>query len=315
MKQPVVSVLLPVYNGAKYLRSAIDSILKQSFVDYEIIIINDGSLDDSQEIIDSFSDSRIQNVLHTANLGLIASLNEGLSLSRGEYIARMDQDDISLPSRLDKQLSCLKNNPDTALVGSLAAVIDVAGNVQDIQPVPIHPKDIELGLTIKNCFIHGSVMINKKVIPKEMLFYPTEYIHAEDYAFWLKLKKQGYAMQNIPEALYYWRSHNSSISKRANVEQQSAFQKLFDEQSQARSLVGIEELRYFYHNAVKTIPEKIEVAGKKIESNLKRDYQYILFTWAKDSFWKNPVLSALASVYVVTISFPSIITYLLSRKK
>ncbi|HKQ33129.1 MAG TPA: glycosyltransferase family A protein, partial [Thermodesulfobacteriota bacterium] len=115
---PKVTVLMTVYNGEKFLNEAIDGILNQTFRDFEFLIINDGSTDGSREIIKSYKDPRINLVDNESNIGLTASLNRGLSLAGGEYIARQDADDISLPERLEKQISILERNPDIALLGS-----------------------------------------------------------------------------------------------------------------------------------------------------------------------------------------------------
>ncbi|SVC41049.1 uncharacterized protein METZ01_LOCUS293903, partial [marine metagenome] len=109
---PLITVLMPVYNGAKYLNEAIDSILNQTFQNFEFIIIDDGSTDDSVKIIKSYDDNRIRLVENRNNLGQSETLNKGLSLTRGKYIARMDQDDISMPERLKKQFEFMENNSD-----------------------------------------------------------------------------------------------------------------------------------------------------------------------------------------------------------
>ena len=115
---PKVTVLMPVYNGEKYLKEAITSILLQTFDDFEFLIINDGSSDASVDIIQSFRDPRIRLVHNDTNIGLIATLNKGLKLAHGKYVARMDQDDISLPRRLEKQTYFMDNNPDVGVCGT-----------------------------------------------------------------------------------------------------------------------------------------------------------------------------------------------------
>ena len=110
MSKPLVSVLMAVYNGEKYLLEAIESILNQTYTNFEFLIINDGSTDSTEEIILSYSDQRIRYIKNEQNLKLIASLNKGLDLAKGKYIARMDADDISLPDRLEKQVNFLERN-------------------------------------------------------------------------------------------------------------------------------------------------------------------------------------------------------------
>ena len=117
----LVSVVLPVYNGAKYLRDAIDSMLAQSYANFELIIIDDGSTDDSINIISAFNDPRIR-LYSQENQGLAATLNRGITLAKGAYIARQDQDDVSLPNRLSKQAAFLETNPDYGMVGTWASI-------------------------------------------------------------------------------------------------------------------------------------------------------------------------------------------------
>ena len=114
--QPVISVILPVYNAERFLREAIDSVLKQTFVDFEFIILNDGSTDKTEDIILSYKDPRIRYVKNEKNLKLIKTLNKGVDMARGKYIARMDADDISLPERFEKEVAYLEAHPDVAVV-------------------------------------------------------------------------------------------------------------------------------------------------------------------------------------------------------
>ena len=123
-KIPDISVLMPVFNSERYLKTAIESILNQTFQDFELIIVDDGSTDASENIIRSFESEKIFSYKNAGNIGLIATLNRGIDLCRGKYIARMDADDVSLPTRLEKQFNFLKKNPEYALVGSNAERID-----------------------------------------------------------------------------------------------------------------------------------------------------------------------------------------------
>ncbi len=119
---PKVTVLMPVYNAEKYLKTAIESILKQTFSDFELLIINDGSTDGSEEIIRSFNDKRIRLFNNEQNLGIIKTLNKGLNLAKGEYIIRMDADDISLPDRLELQVKYMEENPGIGISGTQARI-------------------------------------------------------------------------------------------------------------------------------------------------------------------------------------------------
>ena len=124
MRNPKITVLMPVYNGEKYLREAIGSILNQTFNDFEFLIINDSSTDSTREIILSYDDTRIRLEDNEKNIGLTHSLNKGLRLAKGKYVARMDADDISLPDRLEKQLAVIENNTDVSIVACWIDIID-----------------------------------------------------------------------------------------------------------------------------------------------------------------------------------------------
>jgi len=115
---PAVSVVMPVYNGEKYLRESIDSILNQTYTDYEFIIVNDGSNDKTEEIILSYNDNRIRYIKNEKNLQIVKSLNRGIELAKGRYIARMDADDISLPRRFEKQITFMENNLEIGVCGT-----------------------------------------------------------------------------------------------------------------------------------------------------------------------------------------------------
>jgi glycosyltransferase involved in cell wall biosynthesis len=126
---PRISVVMSVYNGEKYLRQAIESILQQTYTDFEFIIIDDGSTDSSREIIQSYDDKRIRLVINEQNIGLTKSLNKGIRLAKGEFIARMDADDISLPQRFEKQVAYLDSHPEVGVLGTYANIIDHRGKI------------------------------------------------------------------------------------------------------------------------------------------------------------------------------------------
>ncbi len=163
---PKVSVLMPVYNGALFLRSAIESILNQSFVDLELLIIDDGSTDSSADIIHSFDDLRIRYIKNEENLGIVKSLNKGLTLARGIYIARMDADDISLPQRLQRQVDFLDANPETGICGSNAITIDSEGNRQRLWFYAEKPENVLISRTFVCPFLHPTIMARKEILTK-----------------------------------------------------------------------------------------------------------------------------------------------------
>lgn len=168
-KKPKVTVLMPVYNGEKYLKEAIESILSQTFTDFEFLIINDGSTDGSVDIIESYDDERIRLVHNEKNIRLALSLNRGLELSRGEYIARMDCDDIALPERLEKQVSFMDKNPGVGMCGTWIKTI---GEIEgDIWKYPTDYDTIKCSLLFVSTFAHPSIMIRKSVVDKYNVRY------------------------------------------------------------------------------------------------------------------------------------------------
>lgn len=217
---PDVSVVMSAYNAEKYLSAAIESILKQSYKNFEFIIVDDGSKDGTLEIIKEYanSDSRIVWISRE-NKGLISSLNEALSIARGKYIARMDADDISEPNRLQTQLNFLEDNPSYSVVGSRAIAIDATGQqIGHLRP-PASNYFIQSMFFFGNCIIHPSVMINRELTGTE-LYYAKDALHAEDYELWLRLSEKKQAKFHILKSpLLLYRVLPNSIS-RSNAKQQ-----------------------------------------------------------------------------------------------
>lgn len=204
-----VSVILPVYNAkADELRISIDSILNQTFQDFEFIIINDGSTNDSDSIIRSYSDKRIRYVQNEKNLKIIRTLNKGLEISQGKYIARIDSDDYSDPSRLEKQYNYLEEHPSIGLVTTL--VKKIPGD--KINSVPETPKDLKLFTRYcGNCIVHSSVMLRKSVLVDNNLKYDINCMHAEDVKLWSDMSRYC-DLGMIPEVLTVYRMSEDGIS-------------------------------------------------------------------------------------------------------
>ena len=205
---PLVSVLMPVYNGEKYLKEAIDSILNQTYNNFEFIIINDGSTDRSEEIILSFSDSRIVYVKNPENYRLIKTLNLGFSMAKGRYIARMDADDVSHPDRLLIQVDFLDHNQDYGLVGTGVNLLN-----SDKKQLLYHTDhaSLKFALAFYCPFIHPSIMIRRDVLEGMDVVFDNQYLHAEDCELWTRLAFKT-KMANIPEYLLDYRIHDAQIS-------------------------------------------------------------------------------------------------------
>jgi glycosyltransferase involved in cell wall biosynthesis len=220
--EPKVSIIMPVYNGEKFLKEAIESILNQTFTDFEFIIINDGSKDNSLSIIEEYKqkDSRIK-IIDQKNLGIIKALNNGLKISKGKYIVRMDADDISLSDRIEKQLAYLKKE-NAYLCGTWAHVIDKNGVINTKKEFNYPPKtwtENKLSMIKWNPFIHPSVLFKRELYEKEKdkngnLY--KNYKHIEDYELWTRINPK-YKSVNIQEYLLNYRIHNNQITNRNKI--------------------------------------------------------------------------------------------------
>ena len=212
MKNPVISVVMSVYNGEKYLREAIESILGQTFIDFEFIIINDGSTDESAAIISSYNDTRIR-LIQQENKGLAPALNVGLKVARGKYIARMDADDISLPGRFEKQFNFLESHPECVAVGSNAKIIDKAGEYLYTAGNPTAWEEI-LHYLPNTPFFHSSTMFRKDLAIECGGYFEEIKHHFEDMIFWNKMAELG-ELRNIEEPLLKYRLVPSAITNRS----------------------------------------------------------------------------------------------------
>jgi glycosyltransferase involved in cell wall biosynthesis len=210
----LISVILPVYNGEEYLSEAIESILNQTYTNFEFIIINDGSKDDSLKIIQKYEkkDNRII-VVSRENRGLIATLNEGIKKAKGKYIARMDQDDISLSKRFAKQIELMKGK-ELDICGCHFYVIDDKNRYLAAKVMSINNNFNKIVLAHYVPFAHGSVMIKKDFLIQNNLQYgQTNYIHAEDYALWTAFANNNAKISNVDEFLFKYRNTEGSMSK------------------------------------------------------------------------------------------------------
>jgi glycosyltransferase involved in cell wall biosynthesis len=202
-------VLLSVHNDERFVSEAIESILSQTFRDFELIVIDDGSTDGSRATIEAFDDHRIR-LVSRANRGLTASLNEALELARGEYVARQDADDISLPTRIEREVAFLDSHPEIALVGTNYTVIDEAGQRLSTTSVFTHPDDLAVAEILSNQYGHGSVMMRRARVA-ELGGYDGSLGYVEDYDLFVRLSRIA-KIANIAEPLYLWRRNTGGIS-------------------------------------------------------------------------------------------------------
>lgn len=211
MEIPLISVILPVYNGERFLGEAIESILNQSFRNFEFIVINDGSTDSSASILDSYQrrDPRLL-VYHQENRGLVESLNRGCGLAQGRYIARMDSDDISVKNRLDLQLEFMDKHPDVGVLGGAVEIINTVGTSLRISVNPMDDKDIRLALLSYCAFWHPTVIMRKEIF--ELVGgYRKALFGSEDHDLWLRFSEHS-KLANLETILLYYRLHRNQIT-------------------------------------------------------------------------------------------------------
>ncbi len=219
-----ITVLMSIYNEpVDWIGKAIDSILNQTFNDFELILVNDKPTRiENRELLKGFKlkDSRIIVIENDKNLGLIKSLNKGLSIARGKYIARMDADDFSVRHRLKTQYDFMEANPDYIVCGSKIKYFGRIKKFKSNNWIKIEDNEIKAELILNSCFAHPTVMIRKQLLWDNDICYNENYPHAEDYKFWLDLKKIG-KFYNINEVLLYYRISEQQVSSKNKLIQSS----------------------------------------------------------------------------------------------
>lgn len=214
MNKSLVSVLMPCYNVEKYVEESMSSILNQTYANLQIIAINDCSTDSTGDILKKMAkqDSRISVIDNEANLKLIKTLNKGISLCKGEFIARMDADDISLPTRIEKEVEFLEHNPDHDIVSTLFfAFRSENPNKRYLHHSPLRDGELRGYMLFKSGICHPAVMIRKRVFTELGLKFEQEYLHVEDYALWSEAIYKT-KIGNINEPLLLYRVHQSQVS-------------------------------------------------------------------------------------------------------
>ncbi len=209
-KTPRVTVFIPVYNREKYVGEAIESILDQTFSDFEILLIDDGSTDDSVEIIRSYSDPRIRLTSNKRNFGIPATRNKGVELARGQYIAMLDSDDRAYPNRLEKQVEFLDNHPEYAQVGSWCRMMDAQGHpLKRIKRQPVAPEYIRAQFLFRCAMSNRSIMARTAILQEYQ--YRNDYPRCQDYELHVRLAKN-YKLGNLPQCLVFGRIHQQQIT-------------------------------------------------------------------------------------------------------
>ena len=215
---PAISIVMGVYNGEQYLREAIESILSQTFSDFEFIIIDDCSTDDSKEIISSYNDPRIRFFRNEKNMKISATANCGMRLARGKYIARMDHDDISLPERFQKQFDYLESHPDYGLCGTMKD--DIINGVRNTVCGPkiwSTDEDLRYVMFFGNLIYNTSLMMRRDIVEQYQLYYDESLEFGNDYDLCLRFMKVA-KVYNIPETLVLYRLYETQSTKTLDKE-------------------------------------------------------------------------------------------------
>ena len=209
----LVTVVLPVHDGEPYLAVAIESILRQTLRDLELIVIDDGSTDGSARIAAGFADARVRLVRNESNLGLVATLNKGLALARGRYVARMDADDVAEPQRFERQVARFRADATIAALGTAITFIDAVGRIVSVPPRQVQGAvQLRWRLLRGTCLYHPTLMIDRSRAGTDAR-YAAEFPHAEDYELLLRLSRR-HELDNLHERLLQQRVHEGSVSAR-----------------------------------------------------------------------------------------------------
>ena len=206
-----VTVLMCVYNEERFVRESVESILGQSFGDFEFLIVDDACTDDTVSIVTSFHDERIRVIRNDRNMGLAASLNRGLSEARGRFLARQDADDVSLPDRLREQYEFMSQNPGVAVAGGMAFLIDESGNMDGEFNYPVEFEDLFVELFFLNPLIHGSVLCDLSAV-RNVGGYDESFDRTQDYDLWVRIVAAGGRIRNLPQKLLKYRRHGESLT-------------------------------------------------------------------------------------------------------
>lgn len=209
MNNAHITILMPVYNGERYLRETMDSIFAQTYQDYVLLIINDGSTDATRDIVMSYNDERIQLVDNEQNLGLVRTLNKGIGLVTTEYLARMDADDLWHPEKLQKQIDYLDSHPDCGLCGTS---IHKFGDINADMVFPVDNDGLKVGFLFYCMMSHPSVIFRMSMLQTKGLRYRPDYYPAEDYKMWTDCLRVT-EIHNIPEPLVLYRQHGEQICR------------------------------------------------------------------------------------------------------
>lgn len=302
---------MPVYNGEKFLRDAVESILNQTFSDFELIVINDGSSDSSANIITSYTDPRIVFINNDSNMGLPYVRNQGVDASRGEYIAWLDCDDTSMPDRLEKQVRLLDDDPQIGVCGAWVKIIG-AGSEQITQH-PTDPEYIRASLLFYNCLANSTVMMRAVCTREIGVRFDLSHQLSQDYGLWVRIPTE-WKIINLPEVLTIYRLHSNQVTETYKQSQIDITWKIQKEQLLKLGIIPSKDEREihlslsgFIQNTFKDPAKLLEAKGyitKLNDANKKcKIYTQKVFRNVLLERWLAASSSNLSSVRLVLISY------------
>lgn len=316
----LISVIMSNYNTPEeYLRTAIESVLNQTYSNFEFIIIDDCSTDNSLEIIKSYNDERIVIIENKENLGITKSLNRGLAVAKGEYIARMDADDICFPERFSKQVEYLKNNPQVVVCGT---GVELFGDGSDIHKektvykITPEKNEFQIRLLFGNHIniIHPTAMFKHSVLTENNIKYDERYRFAQDYRMWVSCSRVG-ECANVPEILLKYRIHKKAVSTDKKDMQNDCAKRIMAEQLSWLGLDlpdGWEDLHYGffdgrkkYNIETKCWAEKIISSNKKYKVYNQTILEKLLWgKWAETSYFELTKRKNLLKMMEILLNLP-----------
>jgi len=271
---PAISVIMPVYNAADHLKEAIESILDQTFTDFEFLIFNDGSSDHSRDIVISYADNRIRFFDDPINRGYTTQLNKGLAIASGKYIARMDADDIALPTRFAQQYYFMEANPEITVCGTFFQFIGMEDRFRNFNWVSeTDPDRIKINLLFDCAICHPTVIIRNEHLRSSEIKYKVALEPSEDYEMWITLSKV-FKLTNLPDCLLQYRISGNQVSGKSNELQRSNKFKLIEEQLQLLNIAPT--------------PAELRIHDQMFYSNIILSYDYM----PKVKQWTNKLLAA-----------------------
>lgn len=278
-REALVSVLLPAFNAEDYLDRSVQSILQQSYINFELIIINDGSKDDTWNLVESYDDPRVIGVNFKQNHGLIHALNHGVELAQGKYIARMDADDIALPERFEKQVEYLEEHLDCGVCGSAVINFNDSGGTCKAT-YPCKHKEIIAALRLfERNICHPTAMLRASVLRENKIRYKEKYQYAEDYVLWLDISRHS-RLHNLTEPLLLYYRHDDQVSVKHYSEQMGNVRRILREQLE-RFLFS-DERNYPENVYIDFLVQEVNSTKRSITEKQSRGVCRDLFNYARN---------------------------------